>query len=185
MFYVKTYTENDIPKSIKKQILQEMAQEWPLGFTGDLSNRDWIHPQDANPIFLTLFEKEEAVAFCSIMHKTMSWDSHQIKLNGLSGVLVFAAHRSKGYGFKLIQYAEKYLTQENADLSVLSCATELVSFYQKIGLNPIVNLSLLIGSPDAPQIDREPFMAKARTTLGCKIIQNWSGKSIYFGEYSW
>lgn len=163
-----------------------MKREWPSGFQGDLSGRNWIHPLEAQPRQVVLVNQlGEPLAFCSVMHKEMPTPAGILKINGLSGVLVFPEARGLGLGFKLISAAELEMAAEDADLSLFSCAWDLCPFYEKIGFAPQRDIQVRIGELEAPVVDHEPLMAKIRTYKGELALEHWKEHPLYFGPYGW
>lgn len=174
-----------LPQSLKQRILEEMQLQWPAGFSGDLLGRDWIHPEDALPRTLVLCDDLDLpCAFCSIMHKNLEVLGQNYTVNGLSGVLVFARARGRGYGDFLLREASQILAAESVDLSVFSCAEDLVPFYRRYGFE-ICDLRLWLGDSSNPSQDLEPFMVKAYTERARALLKAIQGKDLYFGPYGW
>jgi predicted GNAT family N-acyltransferase len=178
------WSPETLPTQWKSAVLKAMATEWPIGFTGELEGRDWIHPEDAQPRHLILWSGEEWIGHASIMHQHRIWNNQNVHLNGLSGVIIHPNWRSQGWGAQLMDLCDQALLAEDADISCLCCEAETQIFYHRWGFKAL-DAQILKGDPQAPEKENEPLMVKLHSELGRQWAQAHQQQEIYFGPYTW
>lgn len=102
------------------------------------------------------------------------------------------ALRREGYGRQLVKAATRHIEQESgADIGVLFCRSELMSFYSAAGWEHQNHAVTLVGEVDSPhQVESELDTSEHRMMLfvsekAKQTRTSFWDRPVYFGESEW
>jgi hypothetical protein len=170
------------------QVVAMFKREWPHGFQGDNSLRDWIHPECDSPYYLMSCNMEKVLAHVSILNRIFK-DSvgRDVCIQGLSGVITQQESRGQGLGALLVERAsQKIFTSLKADLGMFNCNYSHVKFYEKQGWLELKNLKLEFGENEPYECCDEATMYRVLSEKGKSFLEaQIKTGPFYFGKYLW
>lgn len=128
----------------------------------DLKQQAWPDPDDAghdpllSPVAVLILESdaspegEHVVASLDILTKTIEHAGQTYMASGLSAVVTDPARRGGGLGTALVIYARDHIRTTAADLTLFSCDSALVSFYERCDFDVLPSTVLMGGTPTDP-----------------------------------
>jgi hypothetical protein len=170
------------------QVVSMFKAEWPHGFEGDNSLRDWIHPECDSPYYLMLCEDCKVLAHTSVLSRNFSFESQDdICIQGLSGVITSDGLRGKGLGSQLVARASHHIFEsKNLDLGMFNCDFKHIAFYEKLGWLELKDLRLEFGEFAPFEACDEATMYRVFSAQGQRFLDDCLKKgSLYFGNYLW
>lgn len=176
-------SELEIPLVIHKQIIDFLRIEWPDGFEGGNSTRDWVSKVEYHPVTFTLMDGETLVSHVLAVWKPILHKGVSYKLYALSGMFTYPQFRGKQYGLQVLKAAVDYILHSDADLFFVH--SKLKGFYEKVGLQLNPKVRTLIGAKDKPVDSKEPVFTMFLSEKGKKGQQNFESEPFYFGEDLW
>lgn len=179
---------NEFGLSQVHQVVAMFKAEWPHGFEGDNSLRDWIHPECDSPYYLMLCEGDKVLAHTSVLSRNFSFESeNDICIKGLSGVITSNELRGKGLGSQLVaQASERIFESKTADLGMFNCDFKHVAFYEKLGWLELKDLKLEFGESEPFEACDEATMYRVFSDKGQQFLNAClKVGSLHFGNYLW
>jgi GNAT superfamily N-acetyltransferase len=178
------YPTEQLPPRWKWQILSFQRAIWPEGFTGDNRLRDWITKSDDHPISFLMVERHILIGHVNVVWKYLNHAGTTFKAYGLTGVFTYPSFRGQGYGSQLVKHATNYIITQDADIAVLNCEDQNVSFYQRAGWESLRHAHTLIGPRDNPMKVDEILMMRFISPKGRNARQAFEEGQLYFDSDS-
>jgi aminoglycoside 2'-N-acetyltransferase I len=143
MTQVLVYPQVNCPRDVRTQIVQLLRAEWPNTFRKD--ELGWpTESSELSPLSIVIIANGRVISHAAVLRKTIKHCGTNYLAFGLSCVVTQRSSRGKGFGRRIIEYATKYMKQENADLGVFTCDSNLEPFYTLKGWE-IAPFSPLVG----------------------------------------
>lgn len=181
---LRCWTPDEMPESVRAQVLAFMRQAWPEGFRGPNLLRAWIHPPQDNPMHVVALLPNGCVAaHASALRRDFSAFGRNWAIGGLSGVFSFAHVRGMGYGKAVVLRATELLEGRGLDAGLFCCDRENVGFYRSCGWELLPGHPILVGNPPAP--DPSATMFRAFSPDGAELRDRLAGGTLEFGDYVW
>jgi len=184
MSEVNIYKENELPESLKWQILSFIRAIWPEGFYNENEYRDWIHGKDQHAVHFVIEKNKLLISYAGVVWKELEHAGGKYKTYGLSGVFTYPSFRGKGYGLKVIKEAKLYMEKQDGDIALFPSQT--TGFYEKAGFIRIAGAKILEGDPKLPKEHEEKNIYMLFISEKGKSHKNdFARKPIYFGRDVW
>jgi predicted N-acetyltransferase YhbS len=169
------------------QVVAMFKAQWPHGFLGDNSLRDWIHPECDSPYYLMLIKDNQVVAHTSVLTRVFKNEVlGEIRVQGLSGVITALGLRNQGLGAELVQKASSKVFDSEADLGMFSCSFKHVAFYKRLGWTELKKVELQFGKSEPFEICDEATIYKVLSDKGDQFIKEKRECGYFhFGDYLW
>jgi predicted N-acetyltransferase YhbS len=181
-FKITSYRPEDLPHTLRIQVIDFIRCIWPHGFRDQNQFRDWIHPESDHPLHFVMVHNETLIGHASVLWKTLKVGNDDLKVYGLSGVIIYPNFQRLGLGLKLIKEATTHILMQDGDLAVLGCSPEIAGLYTQAGwLDGEIQLS--IGNP--PQVETEVIFSKVLSEKGQRALSIQGQIPIHFGDYGW
>ena len=181
-FKITSYRPENLPESFRTQVIDFMRCIWPHGFKNENQFRNWIHPESDHPLHFVMFHEETLIGHASVLWKKLVVGNEELKVYGLSGVMIYPNFQRMGLGLKLIQTATTHILMQDGDLALLGCAPEIAELYAQAGWLS-GNIQFTIGNP--PQIETETIFSKILSERGQNALRIQGQVPIHFGDYGW
>ncbi len=140
--------EAELAPALRAQVLTLQDQAWP-GDPGPESSQ--THDPLLQPVsLLLLHEDDTVVAALDVLTKTIFHSGARYTASGLSTVVTAPAHRSRGYGHRLVVAAREYIGSSGADIGIFTCDPPLAGFYERAGWTVLTGTVIVGGSPARP-----------------------------------
>jgi len=179
------YTSDDLPLTLKCQILSFMRVVWWEGFAGENQLRDWISHPSNHPAHIICVEQNILIAHTEIVWKYLDHAGVTYKAYGLSGVFTYPAFRGQGYGRRIVDAGTAYIMASDADIGIFHCDHHLENFYIGSGWAPMHGATTYIGSDNDWTESEELMMMRFITEKGRRGRSTFETEPIYFGASTW
>ncbi len=178
------YQDDELPDSLRCQILSFIRITWLDGFEGKNRWRDWIAHKEHHPVHFVLVEKNNLlVSYVGVVWKYLKHAGKTYKMYGFSGVFTYPQFRNHKHGLDLVKKAKKYIEQTDGDLVLFS--STLHGFYEKAGFEHMEKVTLLEGNRRHPQKHGENTYMLFLSDKGKSHRHDFETKPVYFGEAVW
>ena len=97
-----------------------------------------------------LLEKDMAVCHIGVRKSILRHRGEEYLAYGLSEVVTHPHYQNKGLASQTIKRAVQFMTAQQADLSIFTCAQERISFYERNGWEAIPGACLIGGTEKKP-----------------------------------
>lgn len=144
----------------------ELVQYPQKNYDIDIANKiialeDTVWPQDtedksfpsAPNTYLTSFvliDNDIAVCHVGIRKSILHHKGETYLACGLSEVVTHPHYQKKGLASQTIKKAAHFIISQQVDISIFTCAKERVSFYTRVGWEPIKGACFVGGTKDTP-----------------------------------
>jgi predicted acetyltransferase len=178
------YTYQNIPQTIKSQILSFLKQQWPDSFKGINNKRDWIVEEEYNPRYFVITDNNDnLISHTAVVYKNLKHQNKTFKTYGLSGVFTTPPFRRKGYALTLLKKAKEYIENTTGDIVLFHSMQD--GFYEKAGFEYMANTKLLKGNANNPIADIERVYMLFLSEKAKLARKDFETHPIYFGEEIW
>lgn len=171
------YTKST-PASLQYEIEFLLRSEWPIKPEDENKDPDWNITHH-----IVLSDESGVLSYASIARKSLSHQSEEYNIIGMSGVITKPDQRGKGHGRKVITEATNIIKNSNADLALFNTAQ--VGLYEKFGFERLPEAKILKGDPTNPEIYPEDVFALFLSTKARDHRKDFETIPIYFGRKIW
>ncbi len=140
-----SYTTNELPQDIKKQLLVLYKHFFPSGFTGKNEGRDWLDKFTIPVMRFLILDDNKVVSHVAVITKFIEHDGVKYKLAGIGGVMTDELYQGKGYGTQLVKAATDYIDSKDFDIAILFCDPKRHNFYGRNGWKLLINQNITVG----------------------------------------
>jgi GNAT superfamily N-acetyltransferase len=186
MTEILTYTNADLPETLKWQIVSFMRVVWTDGFNGANRPRDWITRDERHPVHVVLVENDMLISYTGVVWQMLEHEGETYKVYGLSGVFTYPDYQGEGYGRQTVEAATALIRESDADVALLWCEPENRGFYQKCGWAYVEGGQTVLTNEDGKMmLFGERMMMLFLSDKGQQGRQAFETKPVYFGAESW
>jgi GNAT superfamily N-acetyltransferase len=185
---IRVYAPDDLPPTVRYQILSFLRVWDTVGFVGRWRGRRWISRPEFNPIHVVLMDDDFVVAHAEVVSGAFQHNDIEYTAYGLSAVFVYPDYRGLGHGVGIVQSAtETIIQQSDADIGLLWCAPELREFYLRSGWAHQVTAITLLGDTreQAKVHDTEILFMRFFSDKGSQHQADFQTIPLYFGWTTW
>ena len=182
------YAPDDLPPTVRYQILSFLRVWDTEGFVGRGRGRRWISRPEFNPVHVVLLDDDFVVAHAEVVSGTFRHNGIAYNVYGISAVFVYPDYRELGHGVGVVQSATGVIAQQTAaDIGLLWCAPELRGFYLRCGWTHVEGAITLLGDTrETAQVhDAEILFMRCFSDKGRQHQVDFQTMPIYFGWTTW
>lgn len=143
----REYADQDLPETLKLQVLCFLRIVWPDGFTGPDQFRDQITDPGLQPHHLLYVAGTQLVSHLELITTTVTVNGVDYRVQSPTSVLTYPAYRGGGWSTRLNREAAARIDSSDAHIGVLMCGTDLIDFYRRTGWTHASRASIVVG-PD-------------------------------------
>jgi GNAT superfamily N-acetyltransferase len=174
----------DLPRDLKCQILSYIRIEWPWIFRD--GNRFWDYTdKSTHPVNVVITERGLLISHAEVNWRMLEHAGQTYKVCGVSAVFTYPAFRKEGYGLQVLRAATAFIQASDADLALLFCLPQLVSFYTKAGWEAPASAKIIYGDPLYPHIEKGVTCALFVSERGRAARPAFITQPVYIGLGSW
>ncbi len=140
----RLYSGSEFPQSLTWQALSFLRCEWPFLFTGDGRLRSRPFSSD-DGWCVARADGDVLLSYAEVLRVTATRTDAAVRVLGLSNVFTFPPYRDEGHASAIMHAVGELINGSDADVAVLYCELDLVSFYSARGWQPSPD-----GSIEAP-----------------------------------
>ncbi len=129
----RVYSASELPQSLAWQALSFLRCEWPFLFTGD--GRLQARPFGSDDAWcVARADGDVLLSYAEVLRVTATRADAAVRVLGLSNVFTFPPYRDEGHASAIMHaVAELIINGSDAEVAILFCELDLVSFYSARG----------------------------------------------------
>jgi GNAT superfamily N-acetyltransferase len=180
------FSDDELPATLREQILGAHRREWPNGYEGEHRGRSWIQRPWFHPTHVLLVDDGRLIAYAGVVWKVLAHAGETYRTYGLSGVVADPEFRRLGHGRRVVDAATTLIRNSDADIGLFTCAPELAAFYAASGWEAMPTAALFGGPADAPTREwAEAVMMGFFSRKGRAARPAFAAEPILFDDDLW
>ncbi len=181
---LKIYTHDELPTAYEHQIRSYIRMLWWDVYL------DTIDPQafetEYDPVYVCLVGGDCLYSALKVNRKVVTHQGTDYVFYGIGDVFTYPAFRKRGYGTWVVREGTDYIRQQiDGDFALLWAEEDNVDFYQRLGWEHIMDITVTMEDPQNPEPSDEEVMMIFLSERVRNNRDQFVSHDIYFGEDDW